>query len=66
MEKLQMLYEAIGTLGFPICMVVYFIWDKTKITNQMTQAIENNNTILARLLERLGEYSLADDVGNNE
>lgn len=45
------IYEMIGTLGFPICMVIYFIWDKTKVTNQLVTAIENNNLILTRFIE---------------
>ena len=54
--------QLISNLGFPIVMVGYFIWDKTKTTNKLVEAINNNNTILARLLERLN----ASEVSNNE
>lgn len=63
---LNALYEMIGTLGFPVCMVVYFIWDKTKITNQLANAIENNNIILTRLLDKMNESELADKVAHHE
>lgn len=44
----------INELGFPVAMVIYFIWDKTKITNQLTTAINNNNTLLEKLLTKMG------------
>lgn len=63
-ETAQIFNEVISNLGFPICMVVYFIWDKTHVTTQLTEAIENNNTILTRLLEKLDSYELVEDVNH--
>lgn len=60
---INVINDVISNLGFPIAMVAYFIWDKTKITNQLTQAITNNNAILQRLLDRLDSNDLADKVG---
>ena len=37
--------EIISTLGFPVAMVIYFIWDKYKVTSNLVQAINNNNKI---------------------
>ena len=45
--------QLINSIGFPIAMVVYFIWDKTRLTNQLTDAINNNNLILEKLLTKL-------------
>lgn len=53
--------QLISNLGFPIVMVGYFIWDKTKTTNKLVEAINNNNTILARLLERLNASEVSKD-----
>lgn len=64
--SVNVIYDLISNLGFPIAMVAYFIWDKTKITNQLTQAITNNNAILQRLLDRLDSNDLADKVGGME
>lgn len=50
----------INSVGFPVAMVLYFIWDKTKITSGMTEAINNNTTILTRLLERMDKPDLLD------
>lgn len=58
----NMLIDAINNLGFPIIMVAYFVWDKTKITNELVSVIENNNNILTRLLMKLGEEELAEEV----
>ena len=48
-----MIKDLIRNLGFPIVMVGYFIWDKTRLTNQLTDAINNNNLILEKLLTKL-------------
>lgn len=52
----------ITNLGFPTAMVVYFIWDKTKITDKLTNAIENNNKILTIFLDR---YDGLEDGNKN-
>lgn len=59
MDFLNALIELIEQLGFPAAMVIYFIWDKTKITNQLTTAINNNNLILQKLLTKLGQEDLS-------
>ena len=66
MEDIQVLEHLINTFGFPMVMVGYFIWDKTKTTNKLVSVIENNNNILTKLLNKLGYEGLADDVGKNE
>lgn len=45
--------EIISNLGFPVAMVLYFIWDKYKVTSNLVQAINNNNKILSMLLAKL-------------
>ena len=53
--------ELIKELGFPVAMVLYFIWDKTKVTDKLTSAIENNNRILTIFLDR---YDKLDGLEN--
>ena len=53
MDGVQILTDLINNMGFPIAMVAYFIWDKTRLTNQLTDAINNNNLILEKLLTKL-------------
>ena len=50
---LNTITEIISTLGFPVAMVIYFIWDKYKVTSNLVQAINNNNKILSMLLTKL-------------
>ena len=45
--------EIISNLGFPVAMVLYFIWDKYKVTSNSVQDINNNNKILSMLLTKL-------------
>lgn len=62
MENIDIITQLINTLGFPIVMVGYFIWDKTKITNNLINVINNNNTILNKLLVKLGEEELMEEM----
>ena len=50
---LNRITEIISNLGFPVAMVLYFIWDKYKVTSNLVQAINNNNKILSMLLTKL-------------
>ena len=55
--------EIISNLGFPVAMVLYFIWVKYKVTSNLVQAINNNNKILSMLLTKL---DLVEEDFNNE
>lgn len=57
------LIEVIKNLGFPIAMVVYFAWDKSTITNKLTEAVNNNTLIMEKLLTKLG---IEKDVKKDE
>lgn len=61
MEVYEMFLDLINGVGFPIAMVAYFIWDKTKVTSQMVTAINNNNLVLQKLITVLGKEELADE-----
>ena len=45
--------ELINTMGFPIVMVGYFIWDKNKCMSQMCEAIKNNTLIMEKIMVKL-------------
>ena len=55
MEYIDVIVSLINTVGFPMVMVGYFIWDKNKTMDKLTTTIENNNTILTKLLERFDQ-----------
>ena len=60
---LNTITEIISNLGFPVAMVLYFIWDKYKVTSNLVQAINNNNKILSMLLTKL---DLVEECLENE
>lgn len=60
MENINLFTELINSVGFPIVMVAYFIWDKTKVTNKLVTVIENNNVIMNKLLVKIGAEELAE------
>ena len=64
MEGINIFTELVNTLGFPIVMVVYFIWDKTKTTNKLINVIDNNNTILNKLLIKLDAEELTEEMSD--
>ena len=64
MDGVQILTDLINNMGFPIAMVAYFIWDKTKVTNQLVTAINNNNMILQKLLSVIGRDDLSEGAIN--
>lgn len=60
--------QAIGTLGFPICMCCAMFWYMTKQTEthkeevaKMTEALNNNTVALNRLEMKMG----VDENGDN-
>lgn len=59
-----MIHEMVNSLGFPIAIVLYFIWDKNKTTTPLVEAINNNTIILTRLLDKIGCDKMADDLTN--
>ena len=61
---LNMIHEMVNSLGFPIAIVLYFIWDKNKTTTPLVEAINNNTIILTRLLDKIGCDKMADDLTN--
>lgn len=64
MENVDIITQLINTMGFPIVMVGYFIYDKYKTTNKLINVIENNNQILNKLLTKLGAEKLSDEMSD--
>lgn len=53
MEMMDLIKEAVNSLGFPIVMVGYFIFDKYKTTQPMISAVNNMNTWMQILSQKL-------------
>lgn len=61
MEVFDLIKEMINSLGFPIAMVAYFIYDKSKVTNKLVEMVNNNTLVLTRLLEKLDSGDLFEN-----
>ena len=55
---IQNIYDLINTLGFPVAMVAYFIWDKYKTMQPVLEAIQQNTIVLNKLLVKIGKDGL--------
>lgn len=62
METLNVIGQFISSYGFPIVACVAMFWymnkereDHKKEVDAMTEAINNNTTVLTRILDKLGE-----------
>ena len=60
MEYIEIIGQFISSYGFPIVMCGVMFWymnkereDHKEEVNSMTQAIDNNNTLLQRLIDKL-------------
>lgn len=55
------LIEVVNSLGFPVAMVIYFIWDKNNTSKTLVTAINNNTKILTKLLNRINCNDLYEE-----
>lgn len=60
MDFIQILTELINTVGVPVAMIAYFIWDKTTVMKEqenaiekMTDAINNNTMVMEKISDKL-------------
>ena len=60
MDFIQILTELINTVGVPVAMIAYFIWDKTAVMKEqenaiekMTDAINNNTMVMEKIADKL-------------
>lgn len=61
MEILELIQQAVNGLGFPVAMVVYFIWDKQNTMKPMMESINNMNVLLNVLIEKFNIEKVNDE-----
>lgn len=49
----NMITTAIGSLGFPIVAACGLFWYNVKVVTKMTDAVNNNTTVVAKLIENM-------------
>lgn len=60
MEIVSVIENLIGSLGFPIVMVGYFIWDKQTSIKPLVDAVNNNTDVLNNLITLLQSKGKGD------
>lgn len=55
MENITAIVQAISTVGFPIVMTGALFWYMVKENRETREVIQNNTTMLNRILEHLVE-----------
>lgn len=60
MEMLELIQAAVNSLGFPIAMVAYFIWDKQNTMKPLVESINNMNALLQVLIEKFDIQKVSD------
>lgn len=66
MDIVQIVQEIVNSLGFPIAMVVYFIWDKNHTMEPVIESINNMNKFLAILCDKLDMQDVIKEDENHE
>ena len=61
---MEEIMNIISTLGFPIFMVLYFIYDKNKTTEAMFNEVKENSDNNTQMIKNLAA-SVTDSVNNN-
>lgn len=61
---MEEIMNIISTLGFPIFMVLYFIYDKNKTTEAMFNEVKENSDNNTQMIKDLAA-SVTDSVNNN-
>ena len=51
MEYLQIIEQLVNSMGFPVLMVLYFIWDKQQTMKPLIDAVNNNTNTIDKLME---------------
>ena len=55
MENITAVVQAISTVGFPIVMTGALFWYMVKENRETREVIQNNTTMLSRILEHMVE-----------
>ena len=63
---IEYINELVSNLGFPIAMVVYFIWHEEKTITPLVDVINNNTTALKQLLTKVGQDELMEVEGDEK
>lgn len=52
---MEEIVNVISSVGFPIAVAVYMLYRESTVIKQMTDTINNNTTVIEKLMTKLGE-----------
>lgn len=53
MDWVNIVKDLVSTVGFPIVVVGFLLWERMTTTKELTKAIANNTEVIAKLSDRL-------------
>lgn len=53
MEIWNVIIQAISSLGFPIAVTIWLLWERKSSMDKLTEAISNNTKVVEILSERI-------------
>jgi hypothetical protein len=52
-KKLQFIKDFISTLGFPIVVTIWLLWERWTLIQQLTQTISKNTEVVQQLINQI-------------
>lgn len=54
-EIINLILQAISTVGFPIVVTGFLLWERKTTTEKLTETIANNTKVIELLIEELDD-----------
>lgn len=53
MEWVEIVKDIVCSVGFPVCVTGFLLWERTSTLSKLTETINANTTVIERLLDKL-------------
>lgn len=55
MEIINLILQAISTVGFPIVVTGFLLWERKTTTEKLTETIANNTKVIELLIDEIND-----------
>lgn len=52
---IESIEQLIGTMGFPIAITIFLLWERTKVTRQMIEVLSELRIVMAKIEGRISK-----------
>ena len=52
---IESIEQFIGTMGFPIAITIFLLWERTKVTRQMIEVLSELRIVMAKIEGRISK-----------